>query len=204
MCTTLSVLFVTLDSYGHLNPCIGVAQQLAARGHRVKFAVERAWQGKAARYEGIEEVVYSDPTRDPHENANEHWVEYMEKYLAYKQRCPLTPLEELREMDLEMEEEFLYTMLNVDRQLAEIIEQHSPDVVVADSYVTIPAVYLSGRPWVWLASYGPLICLPSPLLPPTKSGKREWSDLSRPSTCPSIPLPRLPSGRRQTALEGVS
>ena len=71
---SLTVLFIALDGYGHINACIGIAQQLARRGHRVVFAIERAWRGTAAKYEGIEEAEIVDPTRDPSMEANEYWI----------------------------------------------------------------------------------------------------------------------------------
>ncbi|OTF73167.1 UDP-glucuronosyltransferase-like protein [Euroglyphus maynei] len=159
----LTVLFVTLDGYGHLNSCIGVAEKLVQRGHRVIFALERAWAGKAKRFAGIEEVLYVDPNRDPTLGANEHWIKFMDDMKA---TFGMPPMEALKKSDPELEQLFLDTMLNVDDEIKRLIDQVKPDIIVVDSYTTIPAVYKSGIPWVWLTSAHPLSCLPHDDLPP--------------------------------------
>lgn len=88
----------------------------------------------------------------------------------FKKKFPLEPLEALKASNIELEEQFLYTLLNVDAQLTEVIQSVRPDVIVADTYVSIPAVYKSGIPWVWLTSAAPLVCLPSDDLPPHRTG----------------------------------
>lgn len=36
----LAVFFYCVDAYGHINPFIGVAQQLYNSGHRIIFAIK--------------------------------------------------------------------------------------------------------------------------------------------------------------------
>ncbi|KAH9408018.1 hypothetical protein TYRP_011671 [Tyrophagus putrescentiae] len=164
----LTILFVPLDGYGHINACVGIAERLLAHGHRAVFALEQAWKGKASRYEGVEEVLFVDATRDPSFGANDYWVKvFMQEF---KKKFPLEPLDALKAANLELEEQFLYTLLNVDAELERVIQSVRPDVIVADTYVSIPAVYKSGIPWVWLTSAAPLVCLPSDDLPPHRSG----------------------------------
>lgn len=168
MARKLTVLFIPLDGYGHLHACVGVAQQLHKRGHRVIMALERAWNGKASKHAGIEEVNFVDATRDENEEANEFWIKFMK---IFKSKFSLPPYEALKKLDLELEKLFLFTLMNVDDQLVKIIEQCKPDVIVADTYVTIPAVYKSNIPWVLLISAGPLCVLDSEDLPPHRTGK---------------------------------
>lgn len=160
----LTILFVTLDGYGHLNSCMGVAEQLVKRGHRVIFALERAWTGKAKRYPGMEEIIFVDPKRDENLDANEHWINFMK---TFKQQFGKTPLEMLEFDDHEMQWDFVCTMLDVDNEIKKIIDQIKPDIIVVDSYTTVPAVYKSNIPWVWLTSAAPLSCLPAENLPPS-------------------------------------
>lgn len=166
----LTVLFCPLDGFGHINSCIGIAEQLLARGHKVVFALERAWKGKASAYSGIEEVLFTDPTRDPSHGANDHWIQYMEEFKPSFQLAPIGKYK-FKALNRHLEESFLYTLMNVDDKLAEIIQTVRPDVIVVDTYVTIPAVYKSGVPWVWLTSAAPLVCLPSQNLPPHGTGE---------------------------------
>ncbi|KAH9400458.1 hypothetical protein TYRP_002023 [Tyrophagus putrescentiae] len=177
----LTVLFVPLDGFGHINSCVGVAEQLLARGHRVVFALERAWKGKASAYRGIEEVHFTDPTRDPAHGANDHWIQYMEEFKPSFQLAPIDKYR-LKALNRDLEESFLYTLMNVDDQLVEIINSLLPDAIVVDTYVTIPAVHKSAIPWVWLTSAAPLVCLPSENLPPHGTGyptdgdRSEWTE----------------------------
>ncbi|KAH9418376.1 UDP-glucuronosyltransferase 2A1, partial [Dermatophagoides pteronyssinus] len=175
----LTVLFVTLDGYGHLNSCIGVAEKLVERGHRVIFAMEKAWAGKAKRYAGIEEIIFVDPNRDPTLGANEHWIKFMDDM---KSTFGLSPMEAVKKMDPKLQQLFIDTMLNVDDEIKKVLDQAKPDVIVVDSYTTIPAVYKSGIPWVWLTSAHPLSCLPSDDLPPngtdfpTNGDRKQWEE----------------------------
>src|SRR5699024_4304312 len=125
--------------------CIGIGQHLVARGHRVVFALEQAWAGKIACYRGLEEEIYRDESRPSSDQANQFWHDFMRHYRE-KFRAPST-LAAIT-MCVDMEEEFFNSMLNVDRELARVIDRVKPDVIVLDSYNTVPAVHLSGRPWV--------------------------------------------------------
>lgn len=164
----LTVLVIPLDGFGHINACVAVSQQLAQRGHRVVFALEQAWKGTVSKYEGLQEVHFTDPTRDPTLKANEYWFEFM---LSFRKGFGLDPVEALKEVDEKLNEDFLYVMFNVDDQLTRIIGEIKPDVIILDNYNTVPAVYKAGIPWVWLTSAGPLICLPSDDLPPSRTGQ---------------------------------
>uniref|UniRef100_A0A6P6Y5Q8 Uncharacterized protein LOC113794794 n=1 Tax=Dermatophagoides pteronyssinus TaxID=6956 RepID=A0A6P6Y5Q8_DERPT len=160
----LTVLFVALDGYGHLNSCIGIAQKLVQRGHRTIFALEQAWHGEAKRFAtGIEEMYYVDPNRNPKFGPNEHWINFMD---GMKSTFGLPPMEALEQIDPELYKQFFDAMLNVDDGIKKIIDQSKPDVIVVDSYTTIPAVYKSGIPWVWSTSAQPLSCLSHDDLPP--------------------------------------
>ena len=51
------ILFTPMDGHGHVNSCVGVAQVLLKRGHRIVFAVDSAWKGKLAKYGFEEELI---------------------------------------------------------------------------------------------------------------------------------------------------
>jgi len=169
---SLKVLFVPLDAHGHINACVGIAQKIVAHGHRAIFALEQSWRGKvSSHYPGLEEVLYEDKTRPKTESAgaNDHWIEFMKRF---KVTFPLEPIEALKVTDLADEEAFINNWFNVHEELCELIRDVvHPDVLVVDTYATMPAALLAGVPWVWLTSAHPLMCLPSSDLPPASSGK---------------------------------
>lgn len=183
-------LIIPQEGHGHLNACQSVASQLAELGHRVIVAFEQAWRPVAEKLDGrLAFVFYVDPTRPPNLAPNEFWLDHMER------SCNTFGLDPMEEMDMEKVEDpnqdpyasSLYSMLNIDKAVGEVIAQVQPDVIVLDTYKIMPAVVNCGRPWVWLTSAGPLSCLGSPLLPPSGTGKFDTtiysvlSLLSRPS-----------------------
>src|SRR5882672_3585165 len=69
----LTILFAPLDMFGHINTCIGIAEPLLARGHRVVFGITEAWRGKLAKY-GFEEVFYTKEELNSIDKDNPHKV----------------------------------------------------------------------------------------------------------------------------------
>src|SRR5580658_387652 len=60
----MHVLFYMPPFYGHLNPTLAVAAELARRGHRVSFATTAEFASHA-REAGAVPVIYDDPWRPP-------------------------------------------------------------------------------------------------------------------------------------------
>ncbi len=169
----VTVLFVAVDMVGILNPLIAVAEQLVATGggHRAVFALERAWASQiSSQYAGIEEVLYTDPKRDPALKAKQFWTETIK---MVENTFPLEGVAKVSAANPAFRIELFDALLRVDDQLAEIIEKKvKPDVIVVDAFVTVPAVWHSGRPWVRAFSTAPLRIASSPLLPPHSSGMK--------------------------------
>jgi len=57
MKNSLTILFYPLPAVGHVNASIGLAEALRDRGHKIVFAIDRAWTGKLAMYGFIEEIL---------------------------------------------------------------------------------------------------------------------------------------------------
>lgn len=167
----LKVLFLGLDGFGHLNACIGVAEKIVQHGHRAIFALEHAWRGQAKRYKGIEEVIFVDPNREPNLAANEHWINWMKKFQVTYARTPMENVQTVNEEEKKTFEVFINSLLDCNDEYRKVIDDIIPDIIVVDSYTSIPAVIKSGIPWVWLTSANPLSCLPSDDLPPAGTGK---------------------------------
>ena len=168
----VTVLFVAVDMVGHLNLLIAVTEQLVATGHRAIFALERSWAGQIAdHYAGIEEVLFTDPMRDPALKPNQFWVENTKLLMGNFHLEGVEKVVAAFSSSDGFKMLLLHALLPVDDQLVEIIESRvKPDVIVVDAFKTVPAVWHSGRPWGRAFSAAPLSFVRSSDLPPPGSG----------------------------------
>ncbi|WP_185893802.1 hypothetical protein [Streptomyces sp. WAC05950] len=60
----LRVGFVGIAWHGHVNPTLGLVEELVRRGHRVSYAVTEAF-AETVRAVGAEPVVYRNPATTP-------------------------------------------------------------------------------------------------------------------------------------------
>lgn len=174
----LKVLFIPVDHWGHIYPCIGMGEALHALGHRPIIALEQSWRGRITpTYPALEEALYADPTRPTSPKsaqANEHWLENLKSRMA---TFPLEGLAKLRATNAgnvrEKTKSRLSILLNVDEELRRLIGDLKPDVILVDCFATVPAVYHSGVPWIRVFSGAPLRFVPDPkeVLPPGASGE---------------------------------
>src|SRR5437879_4388808 len=88
---SLTILFAPDGGHGHLNSCIGAAEVLKQRGHRIIFLTKNSFKGNLPQL-GFEEVIYEDnPTKSGPEI---HWTEsFMNRYGAY---LPLSPIDHIK------------------------------------------------------------------------------------------------------------
>ena len=178
--TIANILFIPLDSTGHVNACIGIGERLLARGHHVSFAIEKCWQGilnknrnnnkknPTKENENFEEHLYIDPSRPPGLGPNEYWLRSMK---LIESTLHQDSLYKAGHQNVQEFEELIMDELYFDDQLEAIIQQVNPDIIILDTYSTYPAVYLSGRPWIHMTSANPLSVLPHPDTPPAGSGE---------------------------------
>jgi UDP:flavonoid glycosyltransferase YjiC (YdhE family) len=57
MSKKFTILFVPLDDSGHVNACIGLAECLRDRGHKIVVAIDPTFKGKLISYGFIEELL---------------------------------------------------------------------------------------------------------------------------------------------------
>ena len=157
-------MFTPLDGWGHINACHGLAQELQSRGHRVVFAIDRAFKGKLTPF-GFEEETHGVESAD----GKEYWPQFMEKY------CHV-----LLETPLDIAEKFFVAgaskMFNDnkerDKQYQDIIDRVKPDVIIIDNYICSPTLTNQpGVPWIWLFSAAPHSALMDDRIPPPWSGQ---------------------------------
>ncbi|CAG2110801.1 unnamed protein product, partial [Medioppia subpectinata] len=160
----LTILFTPLDGWGHINACHGLAEELKSRGHRVVFAIDKAFKSKLIAY-GFEEYLHGLNTDG---EVTEYWPLFMEQNCHY-----------LKEKPIVMVEKFLVTALTKmfadnkerEQQYEHIIHKVKPDLIVTDNYICMPTITNAGIPWVWLFSAALHQALDDNRIPPAWSEK---------------------------------
>ncbi|CAG2109293.1 unnamed protein product [Medioppia subpectinata] len=170
--TSLKVLFVPMLAEGHVNPCIGIATQLIADGHRAVFIVDDVWRPKLAAY-GIEtiELAKSNATND---GAIDTTLQ-AQRMMSLGKIGGASAIEKAR-LRPNAAEYWRKQCQYLDTQLAALLPAIRPDVIVVDQFATLPAVVLSGIPCVWCWSAGPLVMLDDVRTPPGESGLSATGD----------------------------
>ena len=168
MSKNLTILVVSMEGVGHVNACIGLAERLRDRGHKIVFTVDKTYEGKLVRYGFIEEKIF-DPNegkfKNPGEGAANHLLE----------SGILSGMSSLEKMELmTTRQSFLLDMIDKvklnEPNLKAIIEKHKPDVYIIDHFVGPPSLIYSDKPWVFLFSGNPLFVLDDERTPPGGSG----------------------------------
>src|SRR4029453_1528520 len=82
MSTSRTFLFMPESAYGPTNNCIGIANVLRERGHRVVFAAERSWEGKLDALGFEEDLVDLAPPPEPdpdgvEPDAGQFWIDFI-------------------------------------------------------------------------------------------------------------------------------
>ena len=76
MTKMLTILFSAVDGVGHVNACIGLAEVLHKRGHKIVFVVGKEFEGKLTSFGFHEEILEKHPEKKqdmkPGKNAAEH------------------------------------------------------------------------------------------------------------------------------------
>ncbi|CAG2118955.1 unnamed protein product, partial [Medioppia subpectinata] len=153
---------------GHVNPCIGIAKQLLADGHRVLFTANGVWQTKLAAY-GIETVELAKPNTTDDMDSSAQFMISLGKIGG------ASPIEKARHESFSAEFWTKHAQY-LDTQLQILLAAIRPDVIVVDQLVTLPSVVLSGIPCVWCWSVGPLVMVDDERTPPGESGLSATGD----------------------------
>jgi UDP:flavonoid glycosyltransferase YjiC (YdhE family) len=162
-----TAIFFPEGAFGPTNNCIGIADVLRRRGHRVVFVVEESFAGTLAA-RGFEERLMR--LQAPPE------VPDFIRDTAPHFREPTR--EQLATLILPIWEQLVAGAMYVEERLGEIFAEVRPDVIVEDNVVGFPAVLTAGAPWVRIISCNPLE-IDDPGLPPAFSGLpvadgRDW------------------------------
>ena len=161
-----TVVFFPEGAFGPTNNCVGIANVLKQRGHRVVFVVEESFAGTLAA-KGFEERLMrlQAPPKVP-EEPGQFWKDFI-RDTAPQFRKPTS--DQLETLVLPIWQQLVAGARYVEDRLGEIFTEVQPDVIVQDNVVAFPAVMAAGTPWVRIVSCNPLE-MPDPELPPVFSG----------------------------------
>ena len=180
MADRLTALFMPESAYGPTNNCIGIADVLRRRGHRIVFAAEASWKGRLAALGFEEDLVDLAPPPENaqgEQDAGAFWKEFIAQ-TAPQFRLPT--VDQLATVTRPIWEGLTEGARYCQPQLREIVARSGADVLVQDNVQGFPALVTAGRPFVRLVSCNPLE-LTGPGVPPTFSGyptadPRGWAE----------------------------
>ena len=169
----LTILFMPESAYGPTNQCIGIADLLRRRGHRVVFAAETSWKGKLKALGFEEDLVDLAPPveiiesgADSEQDAGQFWKDFI------REAAP-----QFRKQTVDQLETFMAPTWQAlvdgskfcQPQLTAILRRVRPDVIVEDNVIAFPALLTAGVPYVRIVSCNPLE-IPGENIPPAYSG----------------------------------
>lgn len=158
------------SAYGPTNNCIGIGNELLARGHKVVFAAESSWAGKLSALGFGEDLVDLAPppedTGDGEQDAGQFWKDYIREISPEFQK---STSEQLETVTKPIWEALIDGAKYCEPALRDIVARVKPDVIIEDNVLTFPALRTSGVPFVRIVSCNPAE-VPGDGVPPAFSG----------------------------------
>jgi len=148
-----TVVFFPEGAFGPTNNCVGIGEQLQARGHRVVFIVEESFAGTLEARGFEERLMRLGPPPEVEEAPGQFWKDFI-RDTAPVFRKPT--IEQLGEFIQPTWQALLDGSRHVQPRLAEIFDGLAPDVIVEDNVPGFPAVVTADAPWVRIVSCNPL------------------------------------------------
>lgn len=149
----LTFLFMPESAFGPTNNCIGIANVLTGRGHRVVFAAEASWQGKLTALGFEEDLVHLAPPAEGAQDPGQFWKDFIAQ-TAPEFRKPT--IEQLDTWVKPVWQELIGGAQYCEPALRAIIDRTRPDVIIEDNVVAFPALLTAGVPFVRIVSCNPL------------------------------------------------
>ena len=170
-----TIVFFPEGAFGPTNNCVGIANVLRQRGHRVVFVVEESFAGTLAAKGFEERLMRLQAPPEVPEEPGQFWKDFIRDTAPHFRK---STTEQLESLILPIWEQLVSGAIYVEERLGEIFSEIQPDVIVQDNVVAFPAVLAAGVPWVRVVSCNPLE-LPDTALPPVFSGlptndRTEW------------------------------
>ncbi|XP_054157531.1 NDP-glycosyltransferase YjiC-like [Oppia nitens] len=176
----LHCLFAPLDAVGHMNSCIGIAEELMQSRHKCTFVITDQWKGKLVKY-GIDEMVLSSEIYEQHSDPAKSFAERLIRDGTLGQSKSI--VENHISFWVNTLPFFIERLQYFDERLEDLIPKLKPDIIILDQVFNIPSVIRSGIPWVQVCSLNPLFNIDDPRTPPQSSGLpsngnniKEWEE----------------------------
>lgn len=158
-----TIVFFPEGAFGPTNNCVGIANVLRQRGHRVVFVVEESFAGTLAAKGFEERLMRLQAPPEVPEEPGQFWKDFIRDTAPHFRE---TTYEQISTLTYPIWEQLVAGSMYVDDRLAEIFAEVAPDVIVEDNVVGFPAVVTSGVPWVRAISCNPLELVDDALPPP--------------------------------------
>ena len=168
----LSALLVSVSGVGHVNSCIGVAETLQSRGHRIVFATDESFKGKFIKRGFEEEIIEKQLSPEEQRDPSGFFIKILKESGVLDDHSPVEKLRMIAKCIKNMTK-------SEDEILEKIIHRIKPDVIINDCMFA-PSIIKSGIPWVNLASVQILSVIDDPRTPPKWLGlpsgdNSEWA-----------------------------
>lgn len=155
-------------AYGPALNCVGIAQQLKAKGHNPVFICDRGFKGVFEKY-GFAEYLIDMSGGMSDEEIAKFWVNFIaEKQPFFR----LSPIEQLPTYVIPVWEAIVDSAMLAEEGLKRHFNTIKPDLVVVDNVILFPAIKKAGCPWVRMISCSENE-IPDPDIPPHLSGCHE-------------------------------
>ncbi|XP_054156260.1 NDP-glycosyltransferase YjiC-like [Oppia nitens] len=188
----LNILVSVMDGVGHVNACIGLAQVLQKRGHRLTFVMEKAYKGQLAEFGFDEEIIedinddvvvdnqiqqqQSQQQTDNPKKMGEEGAHYL---LGSGLLSGLSSVDKMHIMlKMPIFDKVLEKARLDNQKYMKIVDKLNPDLIILDEFIGRPALIYSGKPWISLFSGNPLFAIDDERTPPFASGFPTNSDKS--------------------------
>lgn len=177
---SLKIFFQACDGIGHINACIGLAQALANRGHRITFLNNRNFIGTFLKY-GFDEIILDDGDDENNvdDRVKSHPIESVPVTQSFVESGFLSAKSSYDQLDLfdRHKNENLFCKLiyddfkKVHEHMANVLKTEQPDLIVIDNSLIPPCIAFGQIPFIYSWSANPLMMFRSDKLPPMMSGK---------------------------------
>jgi MGT family glycosyltransferase len=161
-----TIVFFPEGAFGPTNNCVGIADVLRRRGHRIVFVAEESFAGTLEAKGFEERLMRLSPAPTEPEEPGQFWKDFIRETAPVFRQSTRA---QLGSFIAPTWQALLDGARYVDQRLAEILGELQPAAIVEDNVCAFPAIPASGLPWVRILSCNPLE-LKDPALPPPFSG----------------------------------
>jgi UDP:flavonoid glycosyltransferase YjiC (YdhE family) len=129
-----------------VNACIGLAECLRDRGHKIAFAIDPTFKGKLISYRFIEELLI-DPNAGKFKNDEEQGANHL------IESGIMARMSSLEKMELMSKQPYFIELIEIvmtnEQRVKAIIEKHKPDLYVIDHFIGSPTLIYSDKTYIF-------------------------------------------------------